>query len=173
MGLFDQVVSALNNPNQEASSDQIGSILSVVGQLSGNQGLDAASTQTLLSVVGQHVRGALNEKRQTGGQGLAESLVTQFSGTQANPDAVANLFSQREQTATVQDAASKTGIDPQTIQALLPLLIPVVLKFLQQGNTTQTAAGGNSVLSTFLDSDGDGDTDIGDAISIAGRFLNR
>jgi hypothetical protein len=173
MGLFDQVVSALNNPNQEASSDQLGSILSVVGQLSGNQGLDAASTQTLLSVVGQHVRGALNEKRQTGGQGLAESLVTQFSGTQANPDAVANLFSQREQTATVQDAASKTGIDPQTIQALLPLLIPVVLKFLQQGNTTQTAAGGNSVLSTFLDSDGDGDTDIGDAISIAGRFLNR
>lgn len=173
MGLFDQVVSALNNPNQEASSDQIGSILSVVGQLSGNQGLDAASTQTLLSVVGQHVRGALNEKRQTGGQSLAESLVTQFSGTQANPDAVANLFSQREQTATVQDAASKTGIDPQTIQALLPLLIPVVLKFLQQGNTTQTAAGGNSVLSTFLDSDGDGDTDIGDAISIAGRFLNR
>jgi hypothetical protein len=173
MGLFDQVVSALNNPNQEASSDQLGSILSVVGQLSGNQGLDAASTQTLLSVVGQHVRGALNEKRQTGGQGLAESLVTQFSGTQANPDAVANLFSQREQTATVQDAASKTGIDPQTIQALMPLLIPVVLKFLQQGNTTQTAAGGNSVLSTFLDSDGDGDTDIGDAISIAGRFLNR
>jgi hypothetical protein len=173
MGLFDQVVSALDNPNQEASSDQLGSILSVVGQLSGSQGIDAASTKTLLSVVGQHVRGSLNEKRQTGGQGLAESLVTQFSGTQANPDAVANLFSQQEQTATVQDAANKTGIDPQTIQSLLPVLIPVVLKFLQQGNTKQAGTGGNSVLSAFLDSDGDGDTDIGDAISIAGRFLNR
>jgi hypothetical protein len=55
----------------------------------------------------------------------------------------------------------------------LPLLIPVVLKFLQQGNTKQTGAGRNSVLSTFLDSDGDGDTDIGDAMSIAGRFLNQ
>jgi hypothetical protein len=173
MGLFDQVVSALNNPNQEASSDQLGSILSVVGQLSGSQGLNAASTQTLLTVVGQHVRGALHEKRQTGGQSLAESLVTQFSGTQANPDAVANLFSQREQAETVQDAANRTGIDPQTIQALLPMLVPVVLKFLQQGNTKQASAGGNSVLSAFLDSDGDGDTDIGDAISIAGRFLNQ
>jgi len=61
MGLFDQVVSALDNPNQEASSDQLGSILSVVGQLSGSQGIDAASTKTLLSVVGQHVRGSLNE----------------------------------------------------------------------------------------------------------------
>jgi hypothetical protein len=173
MGLFDQVVSALNNPNQEASSDQLGSILGVVRQLSGSQRLDSASTQTLLSVVGQHVRGALNEKRQVGGQGLAESLVTQFSGTQANPDAVANLLSPQEQTATVQDAANKTGIDPKTIQSLLPLLIPVVLKFLQQGNTKQTGAGRNSVLSTFLDSDGDGDTDIGDAMSIAGRFLNQ
>ncbi len=173
MGLFDQVVSALNNPNQEASSDQLGSILNIVGQLAGNQGLDASSTQTLLTVVGQHVRTALNEKRQVGGQSLAESLVTQFSGTQANPDAVQNLFSPGERNATVRDAASKTGLDPQTIQSLLPLLVPVVLKFLQQGNTKQASTGGNSVLSAFLDSDGDGDTDIGDAISIAGRFLNR
>lgn len=172
MGLFDQVVSALNNPNQEASSDQLGGILDIVGQLSGQQGLNAASTQTLLTVVGQHVRTALNEKRQVGGQGLAESLVTQFSGTQANPDAVRNLFSQQEQTATVQDAASSTGIDAQTVQSLLPLLVPVVLKFLQQGNAKQTGAANNSVLSAFLDSDGDGDTDIGDAISVAGRFLN-
>lgn len=171
MGLFDQVVGALNNPNQEASSDQLSSILGVVGQLSGRQGLDAASTQQLLTVVGQHVRGALNEKRQVGGQGLAESLVTQFSGTQANPEAVQNLFSQRQQVDTVQDAANKTGIDPNTIQALLPLLIPVVLKFLQQGNTRQAGQGGNSVLSTFLDSDNDGDFDIGDAMSVASRFL--
>ena len=171
MGLFDQVVNALNNPDQEASSDQLSSILGVVGQLSGNQGLDSNSTQQLLTVVGQHVRGALQEKRQVGGQGLAESLVTQFSGTQANPEAVQNLFSQREQAETVQDAANKTGIDPQKIQALLPLLIPVVLKFLQQGNTKQTGQGSNTVIATFLDSDNDGDFDIGDAMSVAGRFL--
>jgi len=48
-----------------------------------------------------------------------------------------------------------------------------VLKFLQQGNTKQAGASSNSVLSAFLDADGDGDTDIGDAISIAGRFLSR
>jgi uncharacterized protein YidB (DUF937 family) len=171
MGLFDQVVGALNNPNQEASSDQLSSILGVVGQISGSQGLDAGSTQKLLTVVGQHVRGALQEKRQVGGQSLAESLVTQFSGTQANPESVQSLFSQREQAETVQDAANKTGIDTQTIQSLLPLLIPVVLKFLQQGNTKQAGSGGNSVLSTFLDSDNDGDFDIGDAMSVASRFL--
>ena len=50
-----------------------------------------------------------------------------------------------------------------TIQQLLPSLVPLILSFLQ--------SGGNPLLNQFLDTDGDGDVDIADAIKLASRFL--
>jgi hypothetical protein len=55
-----------------------------------------------------------------------------------------------------------------------------VLSLLKQGSpqpvaggSTSNTTGANTVLNGFLDSDGDGDVDIGDAMSMAGRFLNQ
>jgi hypothetical protein len=59
------------------------------------------------------------------------------------------------------------------IQSMLPMLVPLVLKFLQTGNNTQGGQGGNPVLNTFLDADGDGDVDIADAMQLASRHLGR
>ena len=58
---------------------------------------------------------------------------------------------------------------------MLPTLIPLVLKFLQSGATQSAGQGSvdNTVLNRFLDSDGDGDVDISDALSLAKGFLNR
>ncbi|WP_445240813.1 hypothetical protein [Microcoleus vaginatus] len=52
MGLFDQILSAIDNPNQQASPNQLGNILGAVEQLSGNQGIDAGTTQLAMSVLG-------------------------------------------------------------------------------------------------------------------------
>lgn len=171
MGLFDQVVGALNNPQQQASSGQIGSILQLVNQISTQQGLDALTTQKLLSVVGQHVRSSLGRQQLENSQSQAESLVERFGGTQQNAEAVQSLFTRKEEEATVRDAAQKTGLNGQTVQNLLPVLVPIVLQFLKTGASKQPGQGNNSVLSAFLDSDRDGDVDVGDALSVASRFL--
>lgn len=176
MGLFDQVLSALDNPNQQANPDQIGQILGTVQQLASNKGIDSSATQTVTSVVGQYVRSALQQQRATGGNEQIANIIEQFSGTGANPAAVEALFSPQQQQQISQDAASKTGLNADTIQSMLPVLTPVILNLLRSGQQTGTASGAsssNSVLNSFLDSDADGDVDIGDALSFAGRFLNR
>jgi hypothetical protein len=53
---------------------------------------------------------------------------------------------------------------------MLPTLVPLALNFLKTGNNGQ---GSNSVLSSFLDADGDGSFDMGDAMQMASGFLNR
>lgn len=171
MGLFDQVMGALDNPTQQANQNQLGGILGAVQQLSSGRGMDATTTQTLMSVVGRHVRTALKDKRAHQGPGQVEDLVNQYSGTQASTRAVESILSPDQQRSTVEDSARATGLDMNTIQSLLPVLIPVVLNFLQSGATTDRTKGTNTVLNQFLDSDADGDVDMGDAMSVASRFM--
>jgi hypothetical protein len=184
MGLFDQILSAVNNPNQQASPDQLGAILGTVQQLSNRQGLDANSTQTALSVVGGYVRSALQQQRATGGPERAEAIVNQYGGTSPSGDVLETLFSPGQQQQVAQAVAQRTGISADKVIALLPILVPIVLSLLKQGSSQPAAsgtaggnvgntAGANTVLNGFLDSDGDGDVDIGDAMSMAGRFLNQ
>lgn len=179
MGLFDQIVNAIDNPNQQASPSQLGNVLTAVQQLSSGQGMNANTTQALLSIVGQHVRSSLQERRSTAGYGQAEALVNQYSGTRPNAQAVESIFTPEQQYATVQDSARQTGLNADTIQRLLPIIVPIVLNLLQSGAGNQNVSGApgqgmsNSVLNAFLDSDRDGDVDIGDTLSLASRFLNQ
>lgn len=182
MGLFDQILGAINNPNQQASPDQLGSILGAVQQLSNRQGLDANSTQTALSVVGSYVRSALQQQRATGGASRAEAIVNQYGGASPSTDVLDSLFSTGQQQQVVQAVAQRTGLSADKVMAILPILVPIVLSLLKQGNSNQMGqvgtpagaqTGSNPVLNGFLDADGDGDVDIGDAMSMAGRFLNQ
>ncbi|AFY70966.1 hypothetical protein Pse7367_2711 [Thalassoporum mexicanum PCC 7367] len=178
MGLFDQVVGALNNPEQQASQSQLGSILNTVQSLTGGAaGNDAnqSTQQLLMSVVGKHVRSSLKQKRSAQGQQQVEEIVNRFASTNANPEAVQSVMSEREQQQTAQEVAQKTGLSMEIVQSMLPTLVPVVLNFLQTGAKKPEAASGatasNSVLNSFLDSDGDGDVDLGDAMAMASRFM--
>jgi Bacterial protein of unknown function (DUF937) len=161
MGLFDQILGAVSNPNQQGSLGQLGNIMNTVQQLSGSTGADPSTMQSVLSVVGGQVRSALQEKRATDGPEAVQSLVSEFAGTSANPLAVASLFSPQMQQQVAQIAAQRTGLDVGMIQQALPMLVPLVLNFLQSGaNAQNPQAGGNPVLNTFLDADGDGDVGI-------------
>ncbi|MBD2089002.1 hypothetical protein H6F67_03930 [Microcoleus sp. FACHB-1515] len=176
MGLFDQILGAIDNPNQQASPNQLSSILNVVQQVSGQQGMNSSATQAVLSVLGSHVRSALQQQQANGGRSQVASIIEQFAGTSPNQSAVQSIFSPQQQQSAVQDAAQRTGIDARTIQMLLPILIPVVLNLLKTGASNQGSVQNpqsNSVLNAFLDADNDGAVDVGDAISIAGRFLSQ
>ncbi|HLO50514.1 MAG TPA: DUF937 domain-containing protein [Kamptonema sp.] len=174
MGLFDQILGAIENPNQQASPNQLDGIVSTVQQLGNNYGVDAGTTQVAMSILGGYVRSALQDVRSQSGNSQAEAIVNQYSGTTPNAQAVQSLFNSSQVTQIAQAIAQRTGLDEGTIQAMIPVLIPLVLNLLQMGSNAQNPQSGqNSLLSSFLDADGDNDVDIGDAMMMAGRFFNQ
>ncbi|NJM24100.1 MAG: DUF937 domain-containing protein [Richelia sp. RM2_1_2] len=174
MGLFDEVLSAINSPDRQGSMDQIGSILNTVQQLSGNAGTDSSTMESAMGIVGNFVRSSLQEKRVAQGEQQAQSIVNQFSGTSPNSQAVNAIFSSGMQQQVAQAIAQRTGLDVNMALQMLPMLVPLVLQFLQSGASSQNPQSGeNSVLHSFLDADGDGNVDISDAIQLASRFMKR
>jgi uncharacterized protein YidB (DUF937 family) len=174
MGLFEQIIGAVANPNQQGNIGQIGSIINTVQQLSNSTGADSSTMQSVFSIVGGQVRSALQQKRDTDGNEAAQAVVNQFGGTSPNPSAVASLFSPSMQQQVAETVAQRTGLDANMIQQLLPMLVPVVLNVLKSGANAQNPQGGaNPVLNSFLDADNDGDVDIADAMQMANRYMRR
>ena len=172
MTFFNQILGALQNPAQAASPGQVANILSTVDQVSDSYGTDRNTTQSALSIVGNYVRSALQQKRETQGYDQAQSIVNQYSGSYPNPQAVNSLFSPQQTNGVIDAVAQKTGLNPQMIQQMLPILVPIVLNMLQTGSNAQSPQGGNPVLNAFLDADHDGDVDISDAMHLAARHLS-
>ena len=170
MGLFDQIVSAIDNPALQANTGQLGNILNTVQQLSQQQGMNNSSTEAVMSLLGNHVRSAL--KSQSADQ--AQAIVNQYGGTNANGAAVNALFSGGQQQQIAQEISQRTGLSSSVIQGLFPVLVPIVLNLLHSGSSQANPnQGSNPVLNQFLDSDGDGDVDVADALRLAGNFLGQ
>jgi uncharacterized protein YidB (DUF937 family) len=168
MGLFDQVLGAIADPNAAGDNNQLSGILDVVGQLTGGGQGNSDSVNSVISIVGNYARSALQEQRNTGGD--VQGLVNQFGGTGANNEAVSAVFNNNQLQGLLSEVESKTGLDRGTIESMLPTVLPLVLNFLKTGSGGQ---GGNSVLNGFLDADGDGDVDLSDALRMAGQHLGR
>lgn len=174
MGLFDQILGAIDNPNQQGNPDQLSQIVNTVQQVSGNSGVDVGTTQVAMSMLGGYVRSALQDVQSQSGNDRAQEIVNQFSGTSPNLQAALSLFSPNQISQIAEAISQRTGIDAGTIQSMIPVLIPVVLNLLKMGSNAQNPqSGSNSLLNSFLDSDGDNDVDIGDAMRLAGRFFNQ
>lgn len=171
MGLFFDVLSAINNPNQQASVSQLESITSSIQQMASTQGLDAAKTQSVLSALGSVLRPTLAQQQGVMGGNQLEDLLGRV-GTGTNSAAIASLLPPQIQQQLVQNVAQKTGISPNLLQSMLPTLIPAVLGLLGMGATKPGTSGGNPLLDAFLDGDRDGNTNLGDVFKFASRFLN-
>lgn len=171
MGLFNQIINAVNNPEQEASSNQLAGIVGTVQQLSNNYQTNPAAMQSAMSIVGNFTRSALQEKRTNQGEQQVQQIINQFGGTQANAQVLQMLFSSNQLQQMTQEITNKTGINSQVVQSMLPSLVPLILNFLKTGANSQNPLGTNSVLNSFLDADGDGDVDIADAMQMASKYL--
>ena len=177
MGLLTQVMGAIQDPNCQASMGQMGQIFSAAKQLSQANNTDSATMQQVASVVGGYVRSALQEKRNQEGAAAAQAVVRQ--GSTDGMAALSALFNQSQQQQLAQAVSAKTGIDANQVIALLPMLLPLVMQLLNQGEAKGAAAapqasaptGNNSILNAFLDGDGDGDVDLGDMIGMASKFM--
>lgn len=178
MKLFDQILGAINSPSQQASSGQLANILNTVQQLSSSYNTNPSTMQSLMSIVGNYVRSGLQQKRSRDGYDQTQAFVNQYSGASPNPQAVSGLFSNNQIEQLAQFAAQRTGLNPNMIVQMLPILVPVVLNLLQSGSRVQNAPSGtqssqNTVLDAFLDANGDGEVNIADVMQLAGRYLGQ
>ncbi|HEY9644139.1 MAG TPA: DUF937 domain-containing protein [Coleofasciculaceae cyanobacterium] len=182
MGLFFDVLSAINNPNQQANVEQLGSLVNSVQQLSQQTGLDMGTTQNVISALGSAIRPVLQEQSSAmGGQQFAKVLsqlggggkLGGLMGAAGGAGMLQALIPAQMQQQLAQTVAQKTGLDAAMIQSLIPTLIPIAINFLNMGaNKPGTPGGANPLLSAFLDGDRDGDTDLGDVMKFASRFMN-
>lgn len=175
MSLFEQVLKAVNEPNKQASPSQLSQIIQMVEQVSQVGGVNRQTTQVIASIAGKYVRSALKEKQQSQGMEETEAVIEKYSGTNPNAEAVNAVMTPEKQQEMAQEVANTTGLNTEMIQSMLPTLIPIILQLLQAGanNTKAPGQGNNSVLQSFLDTDGDQDVDIADALSLAQRFLSK
>lgn len=173
MSLFNQIINALDNPEQEASTNQLNNILDTVQQLSGNYQTQPSAIESAMSVVGNFTRSALKEQRNQKGEAQVQQLINGFAGNQASSQALNALFSSSQLQTMIQQISGRTGLNARSIQGMLPILVPLVLNMLKTGRNTRTAQAGNPVLNSFLDTDGDGDVDVADAMRMASRYLRR
>ena len=172
MTLFNQILDAINNPEKEANPSQLSNIINTVNTLSQNSNASSSALQSAMSIVGKYTKTALKEKRQQEGDASVQNLISEFAGTNANSQILNILFSSPQLQNMIQEVENKTNLNQGTIQQVLPILVPLVLNFLKTGNNSGQSLGSNSVLSSFLDTDGDGDLDIQDALNFASKYVN-
>lgn len=172
MNLGDLIAGAMNNPNQQANPGEMGGIIGTLNQLSAQHGTDPSTVHSLMSTVGDYVRGALQQKREDVGREGVQDIARNFAGTSPNDAAVDHLFSDEEQQQIAQTAAGRTGVDPSLVRRMLPVLVPLVLKLLHSGTSTQPEANGeNPLLNAFLGG-GQGDNmDLGSAVRMLGGMF--
>lgn len=182
MGLFFEVLNAINNPHQSASIDQLSSLTGSVQQLATQNGIDAGTMQSVVSALGGALAPALKQQLGAGGGqlgglfgqlaggNLAGNVLNQATSGNLDASSISSLIPPQLQQQIAQVVAQKTGLDAGMIQGLIPTLLPTVLGFFKMG--ANTTGGGNPLLNAFLDSDHDGDTDLGDMMKFANRFLN-
>jgi hypothetical protein len=172
MGLFDEILNAVNNPNQQGSTGQLGNVLNTVEQISNSAGTDPSTMQSVLGIVGNYVRSSLQQKQATEGDEAAQAVVNQYGGTSPNPEAVDSLLSPFIQQEIGQVVQERTGLDAGMIQQFLPMLVPIVLHLLKSGaNAEDPNADSNPVLNSFLQAEGGNDFNIGSVVQMASRFL--
>lgn len=170
MGMFFDVLSAINNPNLQGNVSQLETVVNSVQQFAAQNNIPPATMQTVLSALGGLVQ---SNMRQSGGLGSGQlgNLLGQTLGGSGAAGLQA-LFPPQVQRQFAQDVAQRTGLDAAMIQAGLPLLLPAVLKLLNMGNPKAGEGGANPLLTMFLDGDRDGDTDLGDVFQLATRYIN-
>jgi hypothetical protein len=170
MSLFFDVLSAINNPHQQANISHLETMTDAVQKVAGNHGISSNQMPTILSAVGSALLPALQQKVGGGGNPLEQMMGGALGGMLGNT-ALQNLLPATAQTQLVEGIAQKTGLSASVLQSVVPALIPVVMGFLNMGANKPGQPSGNPLLSAFLGGD-QGGSDLGNVLTMANRFLN-
>lgn len=174
MGLFFEVLSAINNPNQKATIEQLGSMVGSVQQLATDKNIDASTMQTVMSTVGSFLRPALQQQKNLGGMDQLQNLIGQVAGGGAGGGLgmLSSLLAPQLQGQIVEKLAQITGLNPSVLEGVVASVLPGVMSLFNMGASFPGTKTENPLLASFLDSDNDKDVDLGDVLKFANRFIN-
>ncbi|PZU95345.1 MAG: DUF937 domain-containing protein [Leptolyngbya sp.] len=172
MSLFFDVLSSINNPNQQGSIDQLSSVMTSVQQLAGSQGMNTDQMGGILNALGDALQPTLKQQAATLGTGQLEAMLGKLAGA-GGAAALASAIPPQMQRQIIEAVAQKSGLNAGMVQTMLPKLLPVVIGLLGMGATKPGAvSSGNPLLKTFLNSGSANATDLGTVVKFAERFLN-
>jgi hypothetical protein len=187
MGVFFELLSAINNPQQKASIDQLSQVSNTIQQLTKSNGINPTMAESMMSLVGGHLRSALQQQGSVenspqssnliglvaDGENFLGKAIGQLGGGSSNFAAIQSLIPPQIQQQMIQGLIQKTGLSASVAQSILPTLLPTVFNLLQMGaNKSGTQGANNPVLNAFLDSNNSGGADLGDVLKFTNRFLN-
>jgi hypothetical protein len=172
MGLFFDVLSAINDPNQQGSVAQLETVTKSIQQVAANQGIESSKLQSILSAVGGFIGPAMQQQQKLAGGGQLENLIGQIAGTGAAATALQTLFPPQLQQQMIQGIAQRTGVSASTLQGMLPSLLPAIMGLLNMGAGKPGSNQGNPLLNAFVGGGGGSNTDLGEVFKFANRFLN-
>lgn len=172
MGLFFEVLSAINNPMQKASIEQLAGFTNGIQQLSKNNGIDPGNMQTVISTIGGLLRPVLKQQKMTLGNQNLDALLGQVMGA-GGLGSLTSFITPQLQQQIIGVIAEKTGISSSNLQSIVSDTLPLVINLFNMGSSgTPGGKFQNNILQAFLDSDQDKDVDMGDVLHFANRFLN-
>ena len=167
--MFFEVLSAINDPQQQASISQLEHITNSVQHLAVGQGVNPHQMQSMMTVLGGALQTVLQQKQSELGAGQLASALGRIS----EPSMLQSIISPEIQQQLVQAVAQKTGMQASVAQVMLPKLLPVVMELFNMGApTSDNVESTNPLLSTFLNSGRASNSDLGNVMKFAGRFLN-
>ena len=167
--MFFDVLSAINEPNQQATVSQLQQITQSVQTLASSQGINPSQLQSMMTVLGGALQPVLKQKQAQLGAGQLASMLGRISETSE----LASVISPQQQQQLAEAVANKTGMQASVAQTMLPQLLPLVINLFNMGAPTSGSVGRtNSLLSTFLDGNQTRNTDLGNVMKFAHRFLN-
>jgi hypothetical protein len=171
MSLFFDVLSSINNPNQQASTDQLSAVTNSFQQLANSQGMNTDQMSSVLSALGGSLQPVLKQQASMMGTGQLDGMINKIAGT-GGLSALQSAIPPQMQQQLVQSVAQKSGLNAGMVQSMLPQLLPAVMGLLGMGAPKPGVSGSNALLNSFLDADRSGNTDLGDVFKFANRFLN-
>lgn len=172
MSLFFDVLSSINNPNQQGSVDQLSTVMNSVQQLASSQGINSDQMGALLNALGGALQPVLKEQAASIGPGQLEGMLGKLAGA-GGTAALTSAIPPQMMQQIVEAIAQKSGMNAGMVQTMLPKLLPVIMGLISMGSAKPGApGGGNPLLGAFLNSGAPGTTDLGTVMQFAGRFLN-
>lgn len=164
MLLPDLIARAVRDPMTQGNPGEMHRLLDVVDALPAQLGTSHGAVRELIADVACALRDSLRAERERLGTDELQGLVRRLGGLEPDAHAVDALLSIAQRDALDDQAAADTGLDPATVAAALPVVVPLVLKLLDTGGPCRPGEQRpNAVLDAFLGEDA---VDVGEAVRL-------
>ena len=148
--------------------------------------MPSGAAEGLAGAIGSALKPALREAGQSGGMQGIDALLGSLTQNAGSPQQIERTIGHDRMEQMVNQAQQKSGLSPEVIMSMLPVVLPAVIALLKSGARSgapaaQTGAtagdplgalvASNPLLKSFMDSDGDGDVDMTDLVAMGSKFL--